>query len=202
MSNGKIYNVKEAAEFLGTSDITVRRKIKNKQIEAELISKKEGYKITEEALQNYLKDHKIRKRVSKKTDKKVAKTPALITPKKTKKETADKSMVGDALSNALGMLFTEYDDNESGELSEETMAFLSELKNSSLIDKIIERLKAEMEDFDVKIEYQTVKVETASSDKEKLKEQKALLDLKLERNHINKGIKDLEIQKSFVEQMS
>ena len=58
-----------------------------------------------------------------------------------------------------------------------------------------------MEDFDIKIEYQTVKVQTASSDKEKLKEQKELLNLKLERNHINKGIKDLEIQKSFLQQM-
>ncbi|MBO6180033.1 MAG: helix-turn-helix domain-containing protein [Selenomonadaceae bacterium] len=199
MSSSKVYNVKEAAKFLGVSDITIRRKIKSKDIAAEYISRKEGYKITEEELQRYLKERKPKKRGPKKKNTK-AKAPVVITKNILTKGVED-SLAEDAFNNALSTLFTEKDGEKSGELSDETMEFLAELKNSSLVDKVIERLQAEMEDFDIKIEYQTVKVQTASSDKEKLKEQKELLNLKLERNHINKGIKDLEIQKSFLQQM-
>lgn len=57
----KFFNVNEAAKLLGLSPMTVRRRIMNNEIHAELISKRLGYKISEEELFAYAKkmNHKV-----------------------------------------------------------------------------------------------------------------------------------------------
>ncbi len=51
----RFFNVNEAAKLLGLSPMTVRRRIMNSEIHAELISKRLGYKISEEELLAYAK---------------------------------------------------------------------------------------------------------------------------------------------------
>lgn len=57
----KFFNVNEAAKLLGLSPMTVRRRIMSNEIHAELISKRLGYKISEEELFAYAKkmNHKV-----------------------------------------------------------------------------------------------------------------------------------------------
>lgn len=57
----KFFNVNEAAKLLGLSPMTVRRRIMDNEIHAEMISKRLGYKISEEELVAFAKkmNHKI-----------------------------------------------------------------------------------------------------------------------------------------------
>ena len=71
-----------------------------------------------------------------------------------------------------------------------------------IIDKVIDRLKAEMSDLDLQIELQQLKIDQLPvEDKEALfSEKEKLLNIKQLKSNINKDIKDLEIQKAILTQ--
>lgn len=57
MTENKFYTVREAAEKLNLAEYTVRKKISNKEIQAEKTSNRDGYRIAEDELLNYIKKH-------------------------------------------------------------------------------------------------------------------------------------------------
>ena len=61
LTNGtKFYTVREAAEKLNLAEYTVRKKIANHEIKAEKTSNRDGYRIVEDELINYLNKHNKR----------------------------------------------------------------------------------------------------------------------------------------------
>ena len=50
MEDKQTYNIKEAAKILGIGEVTVRRRVKDKTLDATYVSKKLGYQITKESI--------------------------------------------------------------------------------------------------------------------------------------------------------
>lgn len=216
MQETKTYSVKEAAELLGLSVITVRRRIKENQLRAELPSDKEGYRISEESLKEFAAKHASK--VGTLWSKGIAGAAATVatlaalgsntatvggaTGAMFASALSSTLLIGGPLGIALGAILTPHMSQfntaqDSVELEKES---LRELDNPVVIDRVIDRLKAEMEDFDLRIDYQMLKTKQAGTDEAKMAEQEKLLELKLQKNKINKDIKDLEIRKSLLQE--
>ncbi len=75
---------------------------------------------------------------------------------------------------------------------------LDELKDPELIEKIIERLGAEMDDVSVRIEYAQYQADEAADAEEKKAAMQTLMENKLEYARLNKQVKDLEIKKTLL----
>lgn len=70
-----------------------------------------------------------------------------------------------------------------------------------VLDKIIERLNVELEDYDLRIEYQEGKVKQSPLESEQKREdQEVLFQLKSEKFMVLKELKNLEIRKAILEQ--
>ena len=194
MKDKKLITVKEAAQILGVSEFTVRRMIQKNQLEAVMRSKKQGYSISMESLISYAKEHK-------------SKISALLF---SALPLTNVPMINNVLETTL--LTYIYDklgiDNDSlikinNHLPDNKM-FEEEhkktLNNPLIIDKIINRLKAEIDDLDVQIEYQQLKIAGSETEEEKLSEEKNLLQIKQKKVKINKNIRDLELQRAIIKQ--
>lgn len=278
MENDKTYGIKEAAEKLGISWATIRRRIADKTLPAVFVSRREGYKIKEEDLNKFAQEQKAKSTginkdenkgngknkktrakkgekvaVSKKSAKagkteKVAETVVKENVKEVakdetaKKETVEKvaqkaeakakaragikpvnksvntakpapvkaksvsvgdttteMLVGGQLGLALSAIMGAYSD--VGELSlpeNEIRKLIKELNSVAIIDKVIERLKAEREYFDIQSAAKELKIQQTSKKDEKVALQNEVIELRLKKNQIGKDITDLEIRKALL----
>lgn len=171
----KIFTVQEAAELLGVSEMTVRRRIQAGLIEATIISKKNGYHISYESLISYAKTQ--------------PKTNIFFTYKKSLLD----FITVYADDNILDSIF----DNDCKPDERVTKA----LNDPYIIQKLIERLDLEVDDFDLKIEFQNFKISKIFTDSDLyMLEMENLFKLKSQKSEILKKIKELEIHKACIEQ--
>ncbi|MBR5908824.1 MAG: helix-turn-helix domain-containing protein, partial [Schwartzia sp.] len=139
MTEQKTLTVKEVAEQLGLSEYTVRKKIRDGEIEGDRQSNRAGYQIPWESFRKY----------AERQDKKVGSlwSKAAIV--------AGSSIVGRLIGGPIGgfvgglvtggALFMNGDKAEA-EGTPTDFEDLDELKDPELIEKIIERLGAEMDE--------------------------------------------------------
>ena len=187
----KIVSVKDAAAMLGVSDFTIRRRIKDKLIKADIDSKKHGYRISLDSLLDYAKEHESQ----------IAQIGHIIPY--------------NDMDYASRFLNSIYKNNYIPKydiipMHNDKLIDSCPLKNNkaneilnfnpAIIDKIIDRLKAEMADLDLKIELQQLKIEQIAVDNkdENFSEKEKLIQIKQLKSNINKEIKDLEIQKAII----
>ena len=183
--------VKEVAEQLGLSEYTVRKKIRDGEIEGDRQSNRAGYQIPWESFRKY----------AERQDKKVGSlwSKAAIV--------AGSSIVGRLIGGPIGgfvgglvtggALFMNGDKAEA-EGTPTDFEDLDELKDPELIEKIIERLGAEMDEVNIRIEYAQYQVDAAATPEEKKEAMQSLMENKLEYSRLNKQAKDLEIKKTLL----
>lgn len=173
----KSFSVQEAADLLGVSEFTIRRRIQDGQLTAVMESKKQGYRITEQSLIDYAKSHKS------KLDNVLKKDLALASIS--------------AVPSFLPILGTVVTDLMS------TMKSLSNnkeiLNDPVIIEKFIKRLNVELEDFDSQIQFLQFQISHAKTDKEKSSYETKFFQLQKQRIQIKKDITDLEIREAFLE---
>ncbi len=192
MTEPKMLTVKEAAEQLGLSEYTVRKKIRDGEIEGDRQSNRAGYQIPWESFRKYAEQQ----------DKKVGSLwskAALV---------AGSSIVGRLIGGPIGgfvgglvtggALFGMNGDKEESPGTPTDFEDLDELKDPELIEKIIERLGAEMDDVSVRIEYAQYQADEAENAEEKKAAMQTLMENKLEYSRLNKQVKDLEIKKTLL----
>ena len=183
----KIFTVQEAAELLGLSEISIRRRIQAGLIKAVMHSKKQGYRIPQDSLLAYAKtqNSKIGSFFTRSLSSFV---PAFV---------ATRSFPAGVTAGVLGSIFSSIfeDDNPPDEKTAEA------LNNPSIVQKLIERLNLEADDFDLKIDFQKFKLSKISPDSDLyVLETETLFKLKSQKSDILKKIKDLEIHKACLEQ--
>lgn len=224
MDNKKTYNIKEAAKILGIGEVTVRRRVKDKTLDATYVSKKLGYQITEESINKFAAERAAKVRGAKNTAKTAPKAEAAKAVKKspakpgrkpatrvatkpietvaTKSVDADSTtemLVGGSLGIALSAIVGAYSSIGELHLPENNVKkLIKELQSPVVIDKVIDRLKAEQEYFEIQVSAQEIKVQQAAKKDEKAVEQQKLIDYRLKKNQIGKDIKDLEIRKALI----
>ena len=191
MTEQKTLTVKEVAEQLGLSEYTVRKKIRDGEIEGDRQSNRAGYQIPWESFRKY----------AERQDKKVGSlwSKAAIV--------AGSSIVGRLIGGPIGgfvgglvtggALFMNGDKAEA-EGTPTDFEDLDELKDPELIEKIIERLGAEMDEVNIRIEYAQYQVDAAATPEEKKEAMQSLMENKLEYSRLNKHVKDLEIKKTLL----
>lgn len=191
MTEQKTLTVKEVAEQLGLSEYTVRKKIRDGEIEGDRQSNRAGYQIPWESFRKY----------AERQDKKVGSlwSKAAIV--------AGSSIVGRLIGGPIGgfvgglvtggALFMNGDKAEA-EGTPTDFEDLDELKDPELIEKIIERLGAEMDEVNIRIEYAQYQVDEAATPEEKKEAMQSLMENKLEYSRLNKQVKDLEIKKTLL----
>ena len=159
----KFFTVQEAAELLGLREITVRRRIKAGLIkDAEINSKKHGYRIPYESLISYAK---------------------IQSPNNTFlcNNPSSSFATTDVVANILNSVF----DNEKT---------IKAFGDPIIVQKLIERLLLEVNDFDLKIEFQNFKISKIPIDSDLyMVEMEVLFRLRLQKSEILKKIKELEI---------
>ena len=191
MTEQKTLTVKEVAEQLGLSEYTVRKKIRDGEIEGDRQSNRAGYQIPWESFRKY----------AERQDKKVGSlwSKAAIV--------AGSSIVGRLIGGPIGgfvgglvtggALFMNGDKAEA-EGTPTDFEDLDELKDPELIEKIIERLGAEMDEVNIRIEFAQFQVDEAATPEEKKEAMQSLMENKLEYSRLNKQVKDLEIKKTLL----
>ena len=191
MTEQKTLTVKEVAEQLGLSEYTVRKKIRDGEIEGDRQSNRAGYQIPWESFRKY----------AERQDKKVGSlwSKAAIV--------AGSSIVGRLIGGPIGgfvgglvtggALFMNGDKAEA-EGTPTDFEDLDELKDPELIEKIIERLGAEMDEVNIRIEFAQYQVDEAATPEEKKEAMQSLMENKLEYSRLNKQVKDLEIKKTLL----
>ena len=191
MTEQKTLTVKEVAEQLGLSEYTVRKKIRDGEIEGDRQSNRAGYQIPWESFRKY----------AERQDKKVGSlwSKAAIV--------AGSSIVGRLIGGPIGgfvgglvtggALFMNGEKAEA-EGAPTDFEDLDELKDPELIEKIIERLGAEMDEVNIRIEYAQYQVDAAATPEEKKEAMQSLMENKLEYSRLNKQVKDLEIKKTLL----
>ena len=203
----KTYTVQEVADLLGLSEFTVRRRIKDGKLKAVMDSKKQGYRVTQESLMEYANAQNSKVGSLWQKGKELSGLAATIGSNLMKSlpiipATMSIGMlasigIGKALGKICGLNLdsTKYD-------VESNPTEINELNNVVVLDKIIERLNIELEDYDFQIEHQERKINQSSPDsKEHQAGQELLFQLKSQKFMIRKEIKDLEIRKAILEQM-
>ena len=165
----KTFSVQEVADILGVSEITVRRRIQDGQLTAVINSRKNGYRITEESLMNYAKSHKTN------FDSTIKKGLAsVLVP-----------TFNFLPFIALASFYPEKNENF--------------LNDPVVIDKIVQRLNVELEDFDSQIQTLQQKISETKNDKQKTSDSEKIARLKNEKIKIKKELADLEIRKTILE---
>lgn len=184
----KLFTVQEAAELLGMSEISIRRRIQDGKLNAVMQSKKQGYRIPQDSLIAYSKtqNSKISSSLTRGLSYFV---PAFV---------ATRSFTAGVTAGLLGSIFSSIfeDDHEPDEKTAKA------LENPLIIQKLIERLTVELHDFDLKIDFQNFKISQMATDSDLyILEMETLFKLKSQKSDILKKIKDLEIHKTCLEQV-
>lgn len=182
----KFFTVQEAADLLGISEISIRRRIQAGLIKAVIHSKKQGYRIPKDSLIAYAKNQnsKIGSFFSRGLSHFV---PAFV---------ATRSFPAGVTAGVLGAIFSSLfeDDHEPDEKT------ATALNNPLIVQKLIELLNVELTDFDLKIEFQEFKLSQITNDSDLYAlEMETLFKLKYQKSDILKKIKELEIHKACLE---
>lgn len=192
MTEQKTLTVREVAEQLGLSEYTVRKKIRDGEIEGDRQSNRAGYQIPWESFRKYAEQQ----------DKKIGSlwSKAAIV--------AGSSIVGRLIGGPIGgfvgglvtggALFGMDGEKAKAEGVPTDFEDLDELKDPELIEKIIERLGAEMDEVSIRIEYAQYQADEAATAEEKKEAMQTLMENKLEYSRLNKQVKDLEIKKTLL----
>ena len=183
----KLFTVQEAAELLGMSEISIRRRIQAGLIKAVMHSKKQGYRIPHDSLIAYAKtqNSKIGSFFTRGLSYFV---PTFV---------ATRSFSTGVTAGVLGSIFSSIFDDDH-EPDEKTATALN---NPLIIQKLIERLTVELNDFDLKIDFQNFKISQIPTDSDLyVLEMETLFKLKYQKSNILKKIKELEIHKTCLEQ--
>ena len=194
MNSEKSFSVREAADMLGVSEITIRRRIQDGQLEAVMDSKKKGYRITENSLRRHAESQESRVgSIWKGALIGVGATLSFL-----------KFLTGALIGGVLGKFIeTIVEPNERPSevktLSADHIDDLEELKDPHVIDKVIERLNIEVENCDLQIEYQESKLRQTSTEVDKLQIQEELFQVKTHKLNICRNIKNLEIRRALLE---
>ena len=222
MADDKMYSIQEAAEKLGISVATIRRRVLDKTIPSVFLSRKEGYRVSEEELNKYaetLKDNPYYADKETKT-KKVAKSNAkgnksaknvktdavkTSTAKSTTKTVAaskgnaTEMLIGGQLGVALSAMLNAYSSEGDHPLPEDNVKnLIKELNRPTVIDKVIDRLKAEQEYYEIQMASLELEARQAVGKSAKDAAEQKLIEMKLKKNQIGKDITDLEIRKTLL----
>lgn len=204
----KTYTVQEVADLLGLSEFTVRRRIKDGKLKAIMDSKKQGYRVTQDSLMEYANAQNAKVGSLWQKGKEIGGLAATIIgsnlmnalplmPATMSIGTLASIEIGKVLGKIIGLNL----DSSKCDLESNTTE-INRLNNVVVLDKIIERLNIELEDYDFQIEHQERKISQNSSDSEEYQAgQELLFQLKSQKFMIRKEIKDLEIRKAILEQM-
>ena len=199
MNSEKSFSVREAADMLGVSEITIRRRIQDGQLEAVMDSKKKGYRITENSLRRHAESQESRVgSIWKGALIGVGATLSFL------KFSPTNLLTGALIGGVLGKFIeTIVEPNERPSevktLSADHIDDLEELKDPHVIDKVIERLNIEVENCDLQIEYQESKLRQTSTEVDKLQIQEELFQVKTHKLNICRNIKNLEIRRALLE---
>lgn len=183
----KFFTVQEAAKLLGMSEISIRRRIQAGLIKAVMHSKKQGYRIPYNSLISYAKTQ------NSKISSFFTRGLSYFVPT----FAATRSFPAGVAAGVLGSIFSSiFEDDKPPDEKTATA-----LNNPLILQKLIERLTVELNDFDLKIEFQKFKLSQISSDSDLyVLEMETLFKLKAQKSDILKKIKDLEIHKTCLEQ--
>lgn len=190
MQEQRTLTVREAAEQLGLSEYTIRKKIRDGELEGECQSNRAGYQIPWESFRKYAErqDRKLGSLWSR---------TALVAG-----GTLVGRLIGGPVGGFVGGLVTggaifgirgDGAEKAAPELDE-----IDELKDPKLLEKIIERLNAEMEEISIRIEYADFRAKETEDPEERRVAMQSLMELKLESARLNKQVKDLEIKKTLI----
>lgn len=207
-SSNKTFTVPEVADLLGLSEFTVRRRIKEGKLKAVMDSKKQGYKISEDSLMEYANSQNskvgslwkkgavlggVATTVGSQIIKSWPKFPSATS-------LAIGALAGFGIGKVL-MTLIDSNSNSSKIDSTDNIPEISELNNIVILDKIIDRLNVELDDYDLQIEYHELKMRQLAKDSEQyFDEQEFIFQLKSQKSMICKEIKDLEIRRAILEQ--
>ena len=207
MNQSKIFNVKQAAKFLGKSPMTIRRLIQDGILSARLGSKREGYKITEDALIDYA--NSIKNKVgSFWTDDYVISGATItgvasILSNKSTVATITNALIGGVIGGILGNIIEGNSSQLTEHRSSNDYSDSNVLNDPNVLQQIIFRLNEEVEYYDFLINNQEDIVKQYSEDPEdaeQLRQQKAaLFKLKDEQFRLKKEILDLKVRKAICE---
>ena len=200
----KTFTVQKVADLLGISEFTVRRRIKEGKLKAEIGSKKHGYRVSLDSLMEYAKEQNLKigslwqqgaviggmASFGSRIANSVPMVPAMAVG------ALAGVGIGKALGRIIGLNRDLSEDDDKGNNVE-----IGELNDIVVLEKIIERLNVELEDYDLQIEYQEGKIKQSSLENEQNREeQEVLFRLKSEKFMVLKEIKNLEIRKAIIEQ--
>ena len=203
-SADKTFTVQKVADLLGISEFTVRRRIKEGKLKAEIGSKKQGYRVSLDSLMEYAKEQNLKigslwqqgaviggmASFGSRIVNSLPMVPAM----------AVGALAGVGIGKALGRIIG-LNRDLSKDYEEEHNVEIDELNDIVVLDKIIERLNVELEDYDLQIEYQEEKVKQSPLESEQKREDhEVLFHLKSEKFMVLKEIKNLEIRKAILEQ--
>lgn len=228
MADDKMYSIQEAAEKLGISVATVRRRVLDKTIPSVLLSRKEGYRVSEEELNKYaqtLKDnpyyadketktkkvaknnHKGKKSANKANTSTVetstVETQAVRKSANksvvTSSDTATEALIGGQLGAALSAMLGAYSSTSEHSLPEDNVKnLIKELSRPTVIDKVIDRLKAEQEYYEIQMAALELEARQSVGKSAKDAAEQKLIEMRLKKNQIGKDITDLEIRKTLL----
>lgn len=200
----KTLTVQKVANLLGISEFTVRRRIKEGKLKAEMGSKKHGYRVSLDSLMEYAKEQNLKigslwqqgaviggvvASLASRISNSLPTVPAI----------AVGALAGVGMSKVLSRILSSNYSSKND--AEEINLEVDELNDIAVLDKIIERLNVELEDYDLRIEYYEGRIKQGSLESEQNREeQEVLFQLKSEKFMVLKEIKDLEIRKTILEQ--
>ena len=228
MADEKMYSIQEAAKKIGISVATVRRRVLDKTIPSVFLSKKEGYRVSEEELNKYaqtLKDNPYyanketkAKKVAKNNakGKKSANNANTATVETstvetqavrkssnksvvTSSDTATEALIGGQLGAALSAMLGAYSSTSEHSLPEDNVKnLIKELSRPTVIDKVIDRLKAEQEYYEIQMAALELEARQSVGKSAKDAAEQKLIEMRLKKNQIGKDITDLEIRKTLL----
>jgi len=175
----KNFSVKQAADMLGVSEFTVRRRIQDGQLTAVMDSKKQGYRITEDSIKSF------------------AAKQNLNVGSIWKKDTFNFVPFIGGVFAGMNMLNLPKDAQDSDFDNE-----YQDINDLNVLKAVTERKQAEIDAYDLQIEYQNFKLAQAKLSNNIQKEneiQEVIFDLKAKKAILEIAIKDLNIRKAILE---
>ena len=175
----KTFSVKETADMLGVSEFTVRRRIQDGQLKAVMDSKKQGYRISEDSVKSFAEKQNLN--VGSIWKKDILKFIPVI---------------GGAIAG-MDMLNAPKDAQNSNFNDK-----YQDITDLNVLNAIVERKQAEIDAYNLQIEYQNFKIAQAKLNDDSQAEnqfQELIFNLKAKKSILEIDVKDLNIRKAFLE---
>ena len=114
-------------------------------------------------------------------------------------DTATEMLIGGQLGVALSAMLSAYSSEGEQSLPEDNVKnLIKELNRPTVIDKVIDRLKAEQEYYEIQMASLELEARQAVGKSAKDAAEQKLIEMKLKKNQIGKDITDLEIRKTLL----